>query len=242
MSDHIEIKIDGKKLTPERFLEAVESFFELVQGVSKNISKIPVNWSVEVDKGSTVVRVRADDPTEDVNQSIDAVIRGVSALRMGIKTIPFGFTKEEVRAAKKLATLKDGNEIESAFIQNGGAPEDLAVTIVPTADAILVGENHIAFGSVEGTIDTMSAKQAFCCMIWEPIYRRDITCYLTETKLQADAVDAFVKRRRVSVGGLIHYSKEGFPTSISADKIKMFPLESELPNVEDIQAIYRQYK
>src|ERR1700733_1488607 len=107
MSDHIEIKIEGKKLTPERFLEAVQSFFALIQGVTKNVAKNPVNWTVEVEKGSTVVRARVENPTPESDQSIVAICPAVNSLRTGIKTIPYGFTKDEVRAAKKLATLND---------------------------------------------------------------------------------------------------------------------------------------
>src|SRR2546422_891774 len=126
MSNQIEIKLEGKRLTPEKFIQAVEAFFELVQGVAKNIAKNPVTWAVEVDKGSTIVRARVENPTPESGHSIDAIVRGVNALRSGIKTIPYGFTKEEVRAAKRLAELKDGKEIEFAFIQNGGVPEDLS--------------------------------------------------------------------------------------------------------------------
>jgi hypothetical protein len=242
MSNQIEIKLAGKKLTPEKFIEAVEAFFGLVKGVAKNVSKTPVDWVVEVDKGSAIVRARVENPTAESEESIEAVVRGVHSLRNGIRNIPFGFTKDEVRAARKLAKLKDGVGIESAFIQNGGEPEDLSEEIVPTADAVLETESQIAFGSIEGTIGSMSAKQAFCCMIDEPVYRREIVCYLQKESLQESAIEAFKHRSRVLVGGLIHYAKEGYPVSITADTVRIFPPESELPTVEDIQAIYKQYK
>jgi hypothetical protein len=43
-------------------------------------------------------------------------------------------------------------------------------------------------------------------------------------------------------GGLIHYAKEGHPVSITVDSIRLFPPDSELPNVEEIQEIYKLYK
>ncbi len=242
MSDRIEIKITGRKLTPEKFIEAVESFFDLIRGVAKNVAANPVSWVVEVEKGSAIVRGRVENATPEAEESIDLVVRGVHALKHGTKTIPHGFTKEEVRAVRKLAHLKNGNEIESAFIHNGGMPEDLSDTIIATADAILAGESHVAFGSVEGTIGSMSAKQAFCCMIDEPIYRREITCYLLKEELQEQAIEGFRRRAIVLVSGLIHYAREGYPVSISADTVRIFPSESELPSIEEIQAIYQQYK
>jgi hypothetical protein len=242
MSDRIEIKISGQKLTPEKFIEGVQAFFDLIKGVAKNVATNPVNWVVEVDKGSAVVRARVENPTPDAEQSIDLVVRGINALKRGTKTIPYGFTKDEIRAARRLAALRDGQEIQSALLQNGGAPEDLSQDIIPTADAILTGESYVAFGSIEGTIGSMSAKQAFCFMIDEPLYRREIVCYLQKDELEDKAIEAFRLRARIVVSGLIHYAREGYPATISADALKILPSESELPSVEEIQAIYQQYK
>lgn len=242
MSDRIEIKLAGQKVTPEKFIEGVQAFFDLVRGVAKNVATNPVNWVVEVDKGSAIVRARVENPTPEAEESIELVVRGVNALKRGTKTIPRGFTKDEIRAVRRLAALKDGQEIESAFLQNGGQPEDLSQEIIPAADAILAGESYVAFGSIEGTIGSMSAKQAFCFMIDDPLYRREIVCYLQKDELQDKAIEAFRLRARVIVSGLIHYAREGYPATISADRLRMLPTEDELPSVEDIQAIYQQYK
>jgi hypothetical protein len=242
MSDQIEIKIEAKKLTPERFLEAVESFFALIQGVAKNVSTKSVNWIVEVDKGSAVVRARVENPSVESGESIDAVCSGVRSLRSGVKLIPRWFTPDEVRASKKLASLIDGTDVQSVTIKNGSIPEDVPQTIVLTADAILFGESHIAFGSIEGKIVSLSVRHAFCCTIYEPIHRREITCYLPTPELQEEAMNSIKNRARVLAGGLIHYAKEGYPVNISADTIQAFPDESKLPSVREVQEIYKLYK
>jgi hypothetical protein len=240
MSDQIEIKIDSKRLTPERFMEAVESFFALIQGVAKNVAQKPVHWSVEVEKGSAVVRALVDNPTPDARETINAVCLGVRSMRSGSKVIPHGFTPNEVRASRKLASLIDGKEVKSVSIKNGNMPEDLPQTIVQIADAILSGEHHIAFGSIEGKIDSLSDKTKFMCSVYEPLLRREITCYFQKPEVEQEAIKGF--RKRVLAGGMIRYAKEGYPTSIVVDTIRIFPDESELPTVEDIQAIYKRYK
>ena len=62
MSNKIEIRIDGRKLTPEKFLSGASAFVALVEGVSKNVTGGKTEWVVEVDKGSAIVRLRADNP------------------------------------------------------------------------------------------------------------------------------------------------------------------------------------
>lgn len=239
MSNQIEIHLDAKKLTPERFIEAVKSFFDIVEGVTGNItgSKKTVEWIVEVDKGSAVVRTRAANPSRQAEDTVDAVCRGMRSLRTGVRTIPHGFTSEEVRSTKNLAGLLGAGRIDSIAIRNGNEPEPLCLEMVTVADAILSGEKFTAFGSIEGKIDSMSDKDAFVCSILSPAYGREITCYFQKPEVIEETIKAF--RKRVMANGLIRYAKEGYPTSIVVDKIRQFPEESELPTIEEIQAIFK---
>jgi hypothetical protein len=240
MKDKIEIKVDARKLTPEKFLAAAESFFAIVQGVAKNVVQQPIQWSVEVQEGSTVIRMRAQNPSDASEKALDAVIRGMHSLRSGNPVIPPGFTKEEIRASKYLAEVINGTDIQSISIKNGAEPEPLSPAIASVADAILSGEHHTAFGSLEGKLDSLSDRHGFSCSIYEPLLRREIVCYFQKDEIKEEAVKGF--RKRVLAGGLIRYAKEGHPTSIVVDTIRIFPEESELPTVEEIQEIYKQYK
>ncbi|HEV7926809.1 MAG TPA: hypothetical protein VGR14_15725 [Verrucomicrobiae bacterium] len=240
MSDQIEIRIDGKKLTPEKFLDGVKEFLALTQGVAKNVTSTPISWLVEVDKGSAIVRMRAANPSRESEKSIDAVCQGIRSLRNGSKAMPNGFTRKEVSSAKILAELVDGEEVQSISIRNGGSPEDLPKSVVQIADTILAGQSHIAFGSLEGDIVSLTARHGFCCIIYDPIQRREITCYLPKEDVQKEAVKGYTKR--VLAGGLIHYAKEGYAVSITVDTIRIFPPDSELPAIEDVQRIYKLYR
>ena len=158
-------------------------------------------------------------------------------MRSGIRTIPSGFSKSEITAARRLAAIIDGGDIKSVSIKNGGAPEDLMPTILTTADAILTGEATTAFGSIEGIIDSMSLKHGFCCSIQDAAYKREITCYFQKDEAIEEAKKGFGKR--VLAGGLIRYAKEGHPTSISVDTVRIFPDESELPTIQEVQALFK---
>lgn len=240
MSNQIEIKIDSRKLTPETFLSGASEFMALVQGVAKKIAMAKVEWVVEVDKGSAILRMRVENPSTDSEKCIDAICRGVRALRNGVRTIPYGFSRETVSSAKIIASLVDGQEVQSVSIRNGGEPELVPHTIVQVADAILDGQQQIAFGSIEGKIVSLSAKHGYVCVIDDPVRRREITCYLQTNEAQKTAIEGYTKR--VLASGLIHYAKEGHAVNITVDKIRIFPADSELPSLADIQEIYKLYK
>jgi hypothetical protein len=239
MNNKIEIRIEGRRLPPEKFLSGASEFVALVQGVAKNVTGVKIEWLVGVDKGSTIVRLRASIPSVESEKAIDTVCQGVRALRNGTRTMPYGFTRENVSSAKIIAGLVDGEEVQAVSIRNGGTPEEMPHTIVQIADAILEGQHHIAFGSIEGRIVSLSAKHGFICVIDDPIQRREITCYLQTDEAQRKAVEGYTKR--VAAKGLIHYAKEGHAVNITVDDIRIFPPDSELPTIADVQAIYKLY-
>jgi hypothetical protein len=240
MSDQIEIKIDAKKLTPDKFLAGARDFFALVEGVAKNVTSEAIDWSIEVDKGSQIVRMRIQNPTAETKRSLDVVSQGIRSLRGGIRMVPSGFTEKEIGAAKRLSDLSDGENIQSVSIKNGSVPENLTPEITRTVDAILAGRPDFAFGSIEGKIVMLSAKHGLECTVYDPVQRREIACWLQTPHAQEAAEKGY--RKRVMAAGLIHYSKEGYAVSITVDEIRIFPPDSDLPTVEQIQQIYEQYK
>ncbi len=238
MSNEIEAKIEGPNLTPDRFMKAARAFFELVQGVSKNLAgdgeEIP--WTVEVASGSAVLRAKSTG--ERGERVVEAIVRGVRALRSGVNAIPHGFGRDEVNAARVLANLVDGNAVTSIHLITGGEAEELSGTVVATTAAILEADKSIAFGSIEGVIETLSIRDGFRCTIFERNYRRGIVCHFTKAELEQEAHRAFGKR--VLASGMIRYGKEGLPTTLNADALRVFPADSELPTANEIQAIYSE--
>jgi len=244
MSDKIEIKIDGPKLTPDKFVKATDAFFSLLQGVAYNISKDSKSedWIVEVESGSAVVRARS--PLANKAQAIHAVTCGLMALASGVQVLPEWFTKDEVKQVRNLVSVidDDGQFVREIIINSGGGPIALSPEILVTSDVILSGEKQIAFGSLEGIIEALHRKegQPFTCTVNDPIHRRSVVCSFTNPEAEEIAYKAFRPQRRVLVDGLIHYAKEGHPVRIDAHIVKVFPDEKDLPILEDIHAFFKQ--
>jgi hypothetical protein len=241
MSDQIEIKFSGQQIPPERFLAAVKSFIEIVQGVGRNITgrTNPIQWTIESDRGSAVIRIRAKNRTKEAVEATDAVRRGFQSLRTGSRVVPRGFTVTELRNTQELADLADPDFPIS--IKNGGDPEQVSRDIWRTVDAMLRRDKYEDFGSIEGSLRSMTKGNRFECEIHDNQSGRTVHCYFTTDAVAQQAWAAFMKER-VAAHGLIRYDKEGCPTSIVADAVRSFPEESELPTVGDIQAIFRSYK
>jgi hypothetical protein len=238
MNDTIEIKIDGTKVTPETFILAVQQFFALIKGVANNVCgpSNQVNWTVEVEKGSNRVRGRVLNPTKESAQSIKAICAGINLLGGGFVGVPKGFSASEIRASQALANLL-GRDVESITIRNGRAQAPLTREIVPTADIILGGKKFRAWGALEGTINSMSDKHGFQCTIREQNYGRDVICYFQKSSIIDETIQGF--RHRVLMKGLIRYTDEGLPDNMVVDAVIVFPEESELPTLAEIQAIYK---
>lgn len=241
MSDHIEIKFTAQEISPEKFLAAVQNFVEIVQGVGRNITGAanPIRWAIESDHGSAIIRVRAKNRIKEATEATDAIRRGFHSLRTGSRAVPRGFTVTELRKTQELADLADSDFPIS--VKNGDAPEELSRDIWRTVDAMLRRDKYEDFGSIEGYLRSLTKGNRFECEIHDDQSGRTVHCYFTTDAIAEQAWAAFMKER-VAAHGLVRYDKEGCPTSIVADAVRFFPEESELPTVDDIQAIFRSYK
>jgi hypothetical protein len=241
MSDHIEIKFTAQEITPEKFLAAVQNFVEIVQGVGRNIAGTtdPIRWAIEADRGSAIIRVRAKNRIKEAREAIEAVRCGFHSLRTGSRVTPRGFTVTELNKTQELADL-----VSDEFpitVKNGDSPEEMSRDIGRTIQSMLRREKYEDFGTIEGYFRSMTKGNRFECEIHDDQSGLTVHCYFKSDEVAEQAWSAFMKER-VAAHGLVRYDKEGCPTSIVADAVRFFPAESELPSIEDIQAIYRSYK
>ena len=238
----IELKIDARKLTDDRFEKAIGAFFDLLRSVADNVigRERAVRWIIEVEAGSAIVRARADSDAEALpmaQRSIDLICSGVSALTRGESTTPPFFTNVSLRAARTLASVHDaeGEYVNSVTVKNGSAPIELTSQVVATVDDIL-GEKYEALGSVEGQVQMISERHGFKLAIYDVIFDQPVICYPKTEQIKDEAMRAFGKR--VIVAGEVRYRRDGKPSSVVAESVLTFQDESELPSLADVQRIY----
>ena len=84
--------------------------------------------------------------------------------------------------------------------------------------------SHLAeYGTVEGTLDTLSTRGSRPRFtISEPVWNMAVQCTVPD-----DLIEAMrgMWRQRVSARGMVHYHREGLPTSIRAEEVEPFPYD-----------------
>ena len=235
MSNQIEIKIEGRKLTADKFRSAISAFFDLIENVTAEVcaGKRKLEWLVEVEHGSAIIRARA----ESADEITEAVERGVSLLQSGKREYPKFFNRDAISAARDLGKLADaeGEYISSVFIKNGSTPIEITSQTAATADDLL-GSKHEGMGSVEGKIEIISDRKGFKCSIFDPLYGRSIVCYFDSPEIEEKAIRAF--RKRVLARGWVRYDRDKKPVNIVVEEIREFPDEAALPTLAEVQAAY----
>src|SRR5690606_25750314 len=91
-------------------------------------------------------------------------------------------------------------------------------------------------GTVEGTLEVVSAHNGYEIRLYEPVWLQPVRCTFDEDLLE-DVLRNF--KRRVEVSGLIRYTKDGMPVSAKVLKIEPMPDPSQLPSWREVKGILR---
>jgi hypothetical protein len=241
--NELTLKLDGA-INAKIFVNAVKSFFELIQSVSDNATqtKNSIEWVVEVDRGSAIIMAQPSPkniPPERIPHTVEVIERGLRDLEQGEKKRPEHFTDEAMRSAKILSQLSENDVFVSirASWETLDQPvtQRLSTQTAASVDSILEA-SYSDYGAIEGKLETVSARQGYRFNIYDDLTSRSVKCYF-EPKMLPDVFEAF--EHRVSVWGWVKYRKDGLPVSIEVDNFRVFRKSEELPSVEDIVGILR---
>lgn len=235
------LEIDGHKVTPEKFLRSVRSFFSLLSEVTAQIAgtRDAVQWRVLVKEGSNLVGV---DPVPGFNRAIvakiiDAVAGGIAEIERQ-PTHPAFFSERAVRSAGELADLAGTTGDDDTTIRVWAKREPIPITHKAVAHvSALFASEHEDYGSIEGRLRTITEQGGLQFVVHERLWDQAIRCRIPE-RLVDLAMDNF--RKRVEVYGLIRYRKDGRPISIQVDDIIAFPGDDEIPSFRDVHGILRE--
>ena len=118
--------------------------------------------------------------------------------------------------AKQLVSVLGDGVSQIAFSVPGRASVNATQRVAATADYLL-SPVYEDYGSLEGTLETLSVHGKAHFTIFDPITGKAVRCYFPSNKLE-DAYRAF--NRRVTVTGKAKYNRMGNAVSISVEKIR----------------------
>jgi hypothetical protein len=236
-SPPLTLDLEGK-ITSVRFRRAVDSFFAVVDEVTRQIAGkgAQVKWVVSVKGGSIHLSAVPEATKPEVAVQVPQIARAVKA---GIGLIgrrserPRFFTDEALRNVRELASVPGARQVETAQVSFANSVAKLTPKTIANIDALL-GVMVKDYGTLEGRLLVLSAQGGFSVHVVDPLTDRGVRCWLNDVLFE-EAVRAF--RKRVAVSGLIHYRKDGQANSIEGEELFVFPDRSDLPRAEEVHGI-----
>ncbi len=240
-NNNIRLELGGIAISADKFIKSVNSFFDIIDEVTVNITgkKKEIQWNVSVESGSANVIAT---PVA-LNGSPDLVDLTVDRIQQGIKTLekkaerPANFTDTALRNIHDLAYIVDEKkqEFNSICIWIKQKPQQISLRSAANVDKIM-GIKYRDYGSIEGKLQVISVRKNLKFVVYDDLSDQPIKCYF-KSGITEEVVSAFDKR--VSVYGLIMYKSQGEPYSVRVEQLKVFKEQDELPTINDVLGIMK---
>ena len=233
------LKIDGQRITAERFLKAVSSFVGLIQEVSEAVTqeRSAFRWLVAVESGSAIVHFRPEGHRVEASfapRSIKAVNDGLALLEKRAERPRF-WSDGALRKAKELSEVLDSasGALDHVSVTADHRPRDITAKTAAHVDA-LIGSEYKSLGTIEGRLRAITEAGGVHFVVQDPITHNSVRCYFAE-----ENADEYMQawRKRVAVYGEIRYRKDGQPVSIAVQEVRVLKESHELPRAKDVRGI-----
>ena len=198
------LELGPGKVPYRDFQQIVRAFTGLLSDISEEACGDPnaVQWEISVSEGSVLIAANlpAETDTNVVSRIHETVREPPRRIRRSLHRFP------RVVPATRLLIGADRRDILDEDRQ------DTKQHPSQTAE----------YGTVEGTLDTLSARGRLHFTISEPVWNMAVQCTVPE-----DLIESMqgMWRQRVAAHGMVHYDRAGLPTSIRAEEVELFPYD-----------------
>lgn len=237
------LEINGRHVTPEKFMKAVRAFFGLVNEVTRELAgpKQFINWTVQVKESSNLVGLTpsaANVPPMVLDNIYALVHQGVATLESAAEE-PTGLPETALKHIRDLGSVAGvGDEDDDTTVRIWAKKLPAPITHKASSHvAVLLAETYEDFGTLDGRVQVISDEGDLHVFISEPIGGRRVRCFFEEEMLP-HFLGAF--RKRVEVKGKIKYRRDHKPTSIFATALKEYPANKDLPSYREMRGIFRE--
>jgi hypothetical protein len=237
------LELDGKSVTPEKFLKGVRAFFGLVNEVTRELAGPHdfINWTVQVKHGSNLVGVvpsHSSIPMPVLDTIYARVYEGIESIEHSAEELE-GFPEPALKHIRDLASIAgSGDEGDDTKVRVWAKKLPAPVTHKAAAHvAVLLAESYEDFGTIDGRVQVISEQGALHVFITESMGGRRIRCFFEEEMLPR-FLAAF--RKRVEIKGRIKYRRDHKPMSIFATALTEFPDSKDLPSFREMRGIFRE--
>jgi len=115
--------------------------------------------------------------------------------------------------------------------------EDFALTTtisVKTLDQVqdLISPSSISFGTIAGSLDTISVHNGLEFRVWDVEFKRPVRCFIP-AKSKEQAMNLL--GAKVVVTGMMKADKYGRPLSMQVETFDLVPATADLPTIEEMR-------
>ena len=239
LPNQLTLKIEGQRITADRFLRAVSSFVSLINDVSESVTleRAAFSWIVSVEKGSAVIHFRPEPNRAEARQ-VGASVRAIREGIAGIEKRPQRPRYWSDNALRKVKDLSEVLELATGALDHvtvKSSSHDYEITRKTSANVdALIGAEYKSLGTIEGRLRTVTEAGGVHFVVQDAITHNNIRCFFDE-----DDVDKYIEafRKRVAVYGEIKYRKDGVPVSIAVHDFRILRESHELPRALDVKGI-----
>jgi hypothetical protein len=238
----VTLKLDGPKITAEKFKKAVDAFLDIISSVGKQVVREndSLSWLITVESGSAVFHAKPESKSGNPyfeERASKAVVEGIRILETDPDQEPPNFTDKAMERVKDLASVQDrkGEFVSSVTVFLNGETAPVSPKIAIAVDHFL-GIERTEIGSITGELRSITDFGGVYFYIWDVVTGHRVRCDISE-ELLPTAMAAF--RKRVSAYGLIHYDRKERPRRIAVEEIHTFKTEG-LPKVDDVIGLFSE--
>ena len=217
-----QINPEGETVSLDLFVRTLEDVRKLVIEVdyAVNHERSGKRWAItELHSSAPTFTIVPVEQTvrlgSGIEESIGAIVAGISAISDGADCPPQYFTEDVLQRLMKMGRHFRGEDKANSILVSTDGYEPTAITgnIGDRVDRIL-DSGHWGLGSLEGRLEAVNFHRSPNFTIWDRVSRTPVRCSLPDNQDWKERVKALLGKR-VLVRGRVRYFSNGVPRSIS---------------------------
>jgi hypothetical protein len=214
-NDSATLKLIGDRVPLAEFASAMGHFRALIDALTSEVTQgNEIEWIIEaLEVGSAVATVRGEALTEQAAPDVERVVDAYGKLAQGYASgAPVPFSRLVTVEMSHITGLINGN-VEAVQFETAEAEAiirhlDIAAPAVPYEVVV----PRVAFGAVEGRIQTVSSRHGLRFTLYDSLDDRAVSCYVTTE--QAEQLREAWGRRAIVEGQVSRDPLTGRPIAV----------------------------
>ena len=248
MAEQIFMQIGERNVELEEFSSATQNFLGLLQEVDSSIAERKtgnLRWGIRTLRESPtpligvtpiVRRPHRRRVYQDTSERVEReIINNVTAITDRGERNKF-LSDAALLKVERIAKMAPKIGASSIYTSHDDTINLRTIVTVKTLDQVkdLTNPRSISFGTLVGSLETISVHNGFEFRVWDDDTKRPVRCFL-DVKQSAKAIDMLGVR--VVVTGMMKADRHGRPISMTVEDFNPVTESAQLPTIEEMRGL-----